>query len=62
MTTLIDNNDFFFLGFDKQFSFNLFHANVPPHVETSKLICIANKFTGFYMRGKIGMKKFKYNT
>ena len=39
--------------------FNFFHANVPPHIEPSKLICIENQFTGFYMRGNIGMKKVK---
>ena len=38
---------------------NLFHANVPPHIETSKLVFNANQFTGFYMRGNIGMKKVK---
>ena len=32
---------------------NLFHANVPPHIETSEFIWIANQFTGFHMRGNI---------
>ena len=26
-------------------------TNVPHHIETSQLICIANQLTGFYMRG-----------
>ena len=39
---------------------NLFHANVPPHIETSKFIWIANQITGFHMRGNIDMKKVKY--
>ena len=28
-------------------------TNVPHHLETSKLICIANELTGFYMMGKL---------
>ena len=28
--------------------------NVPHHIETSQLICIANQFIGFYMMGNIG--------
>ena len=35
---------------------NLFHVIVSPHIETSKLIRIVNKFTGFYMMGNIGIK------
>ena len=29
-------------------------TNVPHHIETSQLICIANQLTGFYMMGNIG--------
>ena len=29
-------------------------TNVPHHIETSQLICIANQITGFYMVGNIG--------
>ena len=29
-------------------------TNVPYHIETSQLICIANQLTGFYMMGNIG--------
>ena len=29
-------------------------TNVPRHIETSELICYANKLTGFYMMGNIG--------
>ena len=29
-------------------------TNVPYHIETSPLICIANQLTGFYMVGNIG--------
>ena len=29
-------------------------TNVPNHIETSQLICIANQLTGFYMMGNIG--------
>ena len=29
-------------------------TNVPLHIETSQLICIANQLTGFYMMGNIG--------
>ena len=39
---------------------NLFHANGPPHIETTKFIWIANQITGFHMRGNIDMKKVKY--
>ena len=28
-------------------------TNVPHHIETSKLICIANQLTGFYMMGTL---------
>ena len=34
--------------------FNPLMTNVPYHVETSHLICIANHLTGFYMMGNIG--------
>ena len=27
--------------------------NVPHHIETSQLVCIANQLTGFYMMGNI---------
>ena len=33
---------------------NTLTTNVPYHIETSQLICIANQFTGFYMMGNIG--------
>ena len=33
---------------------NSLTINVPHHIETSQLICIANQLTGFYMMGKIG--------
>ena len=33
---------------------NLLTINVPHHIETSQLICIANQLTGFYMMGNIG--------
>ena len=36
-----------------------FSCYVLPHIETSKLICIANQYTGLYMRGNINMKKVK---
>ena len=36
-----------------------FSCYVLPHIETSKLICIANQYTGLYMRGNISMKKVK---
>ena len=29
-------------------------TNVPHHIETSQVICIANELTGFYMMGNIG--------
>ena len=30
-------------------------TNVPNHKETSQSICIANRFTGFYMMANIGL-------
>ena len=36
-----------------------FSCYVLPHIETRKLICIANQYTGLYMRGNISMKKVK---
>ena len=36
------------------YSVNRLMTNVPHHLETSKLICIANELTGFYMMGKLG--------
>ena len=33
---------------------NQFTTNVPHHIETSQLICIANQLTSFYMKGNIG--------
>ena len=38
---------------------NISHANFPADIETSKFICIADQFTGFYMRGSIAMKNVK---
>ena len=35
-------------------SFNLLMTNVPHHIETSQLICIANQLAGSYMMGNIG--------
>ena len=34
--------------------FNLLTTNVPPHIDISQLICIADQLTGFYMMGNIG--------
>ena len=31
--------------------FNPLTTNVPHHIETSQLICIANQLNGFYMKG-----------
>ena len=39
-------------------------TNVPHHIETSQLICIANQLTGFYMMGEhlslMGYKKVTF--
>ena len=35
-------------------SINPATINVPHHIKTSQLICIANQLTGFYMMGNIG--------
>ena len=37
-----------------QETFNPLTTNVPHHIETSQLICIANQLAGFYMMGNIG--------
>ena len=34
--------------------FNPLTTNVPHHIETSQLICIANQLAGFYMMENIG--------
>ena len=31
-------------------------TNVPNHIETSQLICIANQLTGFYLMGTLVVK------
>ena len=36
-----------------KFSINPLTTNVPHHIETSQLICIANQLTGFYMKGTL---------
>ena len=36
-------------------------TNVPCHIETSQLICIANQFTGFYMMGNNGRQWVNMN-
>ena len=39
--------------------FNPLMTNVPHHIETSQLICIANQLTGFYRMGNIGCQWVK---
>ena len=40
-------------------SINLLHPSVVFHIETSHLICCADQMTGFYMKCKTGLKRFK---
>ena len=44
----------FFILLSRASLFNPLTTNVPHHIETSQLICIANQLTGFYIMGIIG--------
>ena len=63
-----------YMVYEEKFVIKLFPANVPLHIETSKLICIANQFIDSYLslgnwggggewevgRGVIGIKKVNH--
>ena len=54
MGTLARNRLIGFQNKTDQISFNPLTTNVPHHVETSEVICTANRLNGFYMIDIIG--------
>ena len=42
--------------------FNPSMTNVPRHIETSQLICIANQLTGLYILMNIGARGLEFRT